>query len=186
MGEGRVVEDRWCEAGERNKSGIGRDRDHFGGHFCDERFVAVADDRVDFGEGAEFLGSALGVAAGDDDADPGIFAANAAQVGAGLAVGFGGDTTGIYNHDVGVGGLGSRVKSAHAQAGGNGLTVGTAGAAAEVFDVIFCHVAQCINRGKSRTVIADAKPIPASNRRLVYDPRTSQEPYETAHSSGRR
>ena len=141
MGEGCVVEDRRRKAGKGNKSGTGRDGYHFGGHFCDERFVAVADDRVDFGEGGEFLGGALGVASGDNDADPGIFASNAAQVGAGLAVGFGGDATGIYNYDVGVGGLGSRVKSAHAQAGGNGLTVGTAGAAAEVFDVIFCPVA---------------------------------------------
>jgi len=33
------------------------------------------------------------------------------------------------------------------QAGGDGFAVGTAGAAAEVFYVIFCHVAQCINEG---------------------------------------
>jgi hypothetical protein len=40
----------------------------FGGYSRDKRFVAVADDGVDFGEGGEFVGSALGVAAGDDDA----------------------------------------------------------------------------------------------------------------------
>ena len=33
-----------------------------------------------------------------------------------------------------------------AQVGGDGLAIGAAGAAAEVFDVIFCHVAQCINQ----------------------------------------
>jgi hypothetical protein len=32
-----------------------------------------------------------------------------------------------------------------AQVGGNGFAIGPAGAAAEVFNVIFCHVAQCIN-----------------------------------------
>jgi hypothetical protein len=32
-----------------------------------------------------------------------------------------------------------------AQVGGNGLPVGAGCATAEVFDVIFCHVAQCIN-----------------------------------------
>jgi hypothetical protein len=35
-----------------------------------------------------------------------------------------------------------------AQVGGYCLAIGTAGAAAEVFDVIFCHVAQCINGGR--------------------------------------
>ena len=32
-----------------------------------------------------------------------------------------------------------------AQIGGYRFAIGAAGAAAEVFDVIFCHVAQCIN-----------------------------------------
>ena len=71
------------------------------GEVGDERFVAVADDGVDFGQGGEFLRGALGVAAGDDDAGGGVLAADAADEGAGLAVGFGGDAAGIYNDNIG-------------------------------------------------------------------------------------
>ena len=70
-------------------------------YFRNHRLVAVADDGVDCGEGGEFLGGALGVAAGDDDAGVGVLAADAAEVRAGLAVGFGGDAACIYNDNIG-------------------------------------------------------------------------------------
>jgi len=108
--------------------------------------VAVADDGVDFGEGGQLLGSALGVAAGDDDAGVGVVAMDAAHESAGLAVGFRGDATGIYNDNIGCGRAVGRVQAAMAQVGGNGLTVRAAGAASKVFNVIFCHVDQCNNR----------------------------------------
>ena len=71
------------------------------GDVGDHRFVAVADDGVDFGQGGEFLRGALGVASGDDDAGGGVLAADAADPGAGLAVGLGGDAAGIYNDNMG-------------------------------------------------------------------------------------
>jgi hypothetical protein len=63
--------------------------------------VAVANDGVDLGEGGEFLGRALGVATGNDDPCIWTLAADTADEGAGLAVGFGCDTAGIYNNDMG-------------------------------------------------------------------------------------
>jgi hypothetical protein len=70
--------------------------------------------------------------------------------------------------------LGGR-ESAAAQVGGNGLTVGTAGAAAEVFNVIFCHVAQCNNGdedGDRPPFLRAFKPITG---KLLYDPDTVLE-----------
>ncbi len=103
--------------------------------------MAVADDGIDLGEGGKFFRGALGVAAGDDDAGGGVLAADAAQIRAGLAVGFRGHAAGIYNDNMrGIRRFSGR-ESVVAQVGGNGLAVSTAGAAAEVFNVIFCHVA---------------------------------------------
>ena len=69
----------------------------------DEGFVTVADDGVDFGEDGELFRGALGVAARDDHAGLGVLAADAAEKGAGLAVGLSGDAAGIYNDDMGGG-----------------------------------------------------------------------------------
>lgn len=107
----------------------------------DQGLVAVADDSVDFGEGGEFLGSTLGVATRNDDASIWILAAHAADESAGLAVGLRSYAAGIYNNDMGSGRLPGGLETAPAQIGGDGLSVGAAGAAAEVFNVIFCHIA---------------------------------------------
>jgi hypothetical protein len=143
----------------------------FQGEAGDHRFVAVADDGVDFGEGGEFLGGALGVAAGNDDAGGRVLAANAAEVSAGLAVGFGGDAAGVYNYDISRGRGFSGRKTALAQVGGYSLAIGAAGAAAEVFNVIFCHVAQCINGGLKGSAGSRTRNVSeAIFIFLVYDP----------------
>ncbi len=107
--------------------------------------MAVADDSVDFGEGGDFFRGALGVAAGDDDAGLGVLATDAAEVYASLAVGFRGDAAGVYNNDISGCRFAGGRESVVAQVGGDGFAIGAAGAAAEVFNVVFCHVAQCIN-----------------------------------------
>ena len=58
-------------------------------------FVRVADDLGHAGEGGDFFRGALRVAAGDDDLGFGIFAMNAADGGAGVLVGRGGDSAGV-------------------------------------------------------------------------------------------
>ena len=103
--------------------------------------MAVADDGVNFGESGELPGGALGIATRHDDASVRILAANSTDEGAGLTVGFGGHAAGIYNDNMGSGRLEGGFESAAAQVGSDGLTVGAAGAAAEVFHMIFCHVA---------------------------------------------
>lgn len=70
-----------------------------------ESFVAVPDDGDDAGDRGEFFGSALGVTAGSDDASRRVETAGAADIGAGLAIGFGGDAAGIDDDHVGFGGL---------------------------------------------------------------------------------
>ena len=150
--------------------------------------MAVTDDGVDFRQSGQFVGSALGVAAGDDDASGGVLAADAAEVRAGLAVGFRGDTAGIYNDDIGGRGLAGRRESVVAQVGGNGLAVGAAGAAAEVFNVIFCHVAQCINGegGRWRSAPAASPSLKLLSLCFVYDPAVGPRSfYEETHSFGR-
>jgi hypothetical protein len=47
-----------------------------------------------------------------------------------------------------------------AQVGSNGLAVGAAGAAAEVFNVVFCHVTQCINGEGGAGGSAGREPLP--------------------------
>ena len=104
-------------------------------------FVAVPNHGVDFREGGELLRRALGIAAGDDDACGRVLAADAAEPGAGLAVGFRSHAASIDNDNICRRRVLGRSKAAMAQVGGNGLAIGAAGAAAEVFHVIFCHVA---------------------------------------------
>ena len=67
--------------------------------------MAVADDGGDAGDGGQFFRSALGVAAGCDDAGCGVKAVGAADVGAGFAVGFGGDAAGVDDDHIGFGWL---------------------------------------------------------------------------------
>jgi hypothetical protein len=75
------------------------------GDISDDGFVAVADDGVDFREGGEFLWCALGVATGNDDPCIRTLAADTADEGASLAVGFGCYAAGIYNNDMGCAGI---------------------------------------------------------------------------------
>ena len=80
--------------------------------FGREGLVAVADDGGDTGDAGEFFRSALGIAAGDDDARVRVEAMRAADVGAGFAVGFGGDAAGVDDDHIGVGPAGIRTSPA--------------------------------------------------------------------------
>jgi len=59
------------------------------------RFVGIADDVEDAGEGGEFFRGALGVAAGNDDSRGGIGGVEFADGIAGLGIGSGGDGAGV-------------------------------------------------------------------------------------------
>jgi hypothetical protein len=95
---------------------------------------------VDFRHGGEFLRGALGVAASNYDLRGGVLASDTADESARLAVRFRGDAAGVYNDDIGDSRISGGRESAVAQVGRDGLAIGTAGAAAKVFDVVFCHV----------------------------------------------
>ena len=64
--------------------------------------MAVAYDGGDAFDGGEFLRGALGVTACDEDAGFRVEAMGAADVGAGFAVGFGGDRAGVDDDDFGL------------------------------------------------------------------------------------
>ena len=96
--------------------------------------MAVADNGGDAWNVGEFFRSALGVATGGDDARFGVEAMGAADVGAGFAVGFGGDAAGVDDDHIGLVGL-VVVRSGIAEESGDGFTVGAGGATAKVFDV---------------------------------------------------
>ena len=103
--------------------------------------MTVADNGIDSGQGGEFFRSALGIATGDDDPGIRISAADAADPGARLAIGFSGYAAGIDdNNSCGIG-IGGGRESLVAQGGSDGFAVGAACPASEVFNVIFCHVA---------------------------------------------
>ena len=104
---------------------------------CDlgsEGFVAVADDGGDTWDVGEFFRSALSVAAGGDDAGFGVEAVGAANVGAGFAVGLGGDAAGVDDDHIGFVRL-AVFHSGVAEESSDGFAVGAGGATAEVFDV---------------------------------------------------
>ena len=63
--------------------------------------VGIADDPGDTGEGGEFFGGALGVAAGDDYPRGMILRADFPDGVPGLGVSSGGNSAGVYHHDVG-------------------------------------------------------------------------------------
>ena len=95
--------------------------------------VAVADHGGDAGQGGDFLRRSLGIAAGDDDAGLGIGSTDAADVGAGVAVGLGGDGAGVHHDHIGVPQVGGGERVQAVEAGGDGVSVGLAGAASEIF-----------------------------------------------------
>ena len=96
--------------------------------------MAVADDSSDTGERCQFLGGALGVAAGGNDPCSGIETVGTADEGASLAVSLGGDAAGIHDNHI----CFRRVAfgcSSRAQGGGYGFAIGAGGATAEILDV---------------------------------------------------
>lgn len=99
-----------------------------------EGFVAVAEDGGDAGQCGKFLRRALGVAAGDDDVGRRVATVDAADVGAGSAIGLGGDGAGVDEDDVGAGR--QRIGLAGGgERGADGFRIGAGGAAAEIFNV---------------------------------------------------
>ena len=108
--------------------------------FRDLGLVGVADDPGDAGESGEFLGGALGVTAGDDDAGGGIVGVKFADGVAGLSVCRGGDGACVDDDDVGGGGVNCRREAAIAELALDGGAVGLRGAAAELFDVEGGHI----------------------------------------------
>ena len=110
-----------------------------------QRLMAVADHRVDAGQGSDLLRRPLRVTTGDQDARCGIFPVHAAQEGTGRTVGLRGHTAGIGDDHVGSTGAQSRTHAAMPQLSADHLAVGPAGSAAEVLYVVFCHVASLIN-----------------------------------------
>src|SRR5882762_9613691 len=97
-------------------------------------FVGIADDPGDTGERGQFFGSALGITAGDDDANGGVGGMKLANGVAGLGVGGGGDGAGVDDDDVGGGGRGSGSAATVEQLALQGGAVGLGGAATELFD----------------------------------------------------
>jgi len=66
--------------------------------------MAVPNDRRDAGKQGQFFRCALGIASGRNDASFGILAVGSANVGAGLAIRFGGNAAGVHNDDFGFSG----------------------------------------------------------------------------------
>ncbi|OLC83221.1 MAG: hypothetical protein AUH66_03100 [Acidobacteria bacterium 13_1_40CM_4_57_6] len=93
-----------ASSGEKVVRGFGR----FGGGGGRERieelgdlgFVGIADDPGDAGKCGQFLGSALGIASGDDDSKGGVGGVKFSNGVAGLGVGGGGDGAGVDDDDI--------------------------------------------------------------------------------------
>ncbi len=75
------------------------------GHFGDESFMTIADDRVDAGQLGDLLRCALGVASCDQDARGGVFAVHSSQESAGGAIRLGSHAAGIGDDHVGAAGV---------------------------------------------------------------------------------
>jgi hypothetical protein len=97
--------------------------------------VGIAYDPRDAGEGGEFFGGALGVAASDDELGGGILGVDFADGVTGLGVGGGSDRAGIEDDDGGGYGIGGRSVAAVEELPFEGGTVSLRGAAAELLDV---------------------------------------------------
>ncbi len=106
----------------------------------DLRLVRIADDPGDAGEGGQLFGSALGVAASDDETDGGIGGAKFSDGVSGLGVGGGGDGASVDDDDVGTGGRGGNGTAAVEQLALEGGAVGLRGATTELFDEESGHV----------------------------------------------
>ena len=69
--------------------------------------MGIADDPGDARERGQFLGSSLGIAAGDDEVNGGVGGMKLSNGVAGLGIGGGRDGAGVDDNDVGSGGRGS-------------------------------------------------------------------------------
>ena len=107
--------------------------------------MAVADDEVHAIERRDFMWRALRITAGYDDSGLGILAANAANKGAGAAVGFSRNAASIENDQICRIQCCGFAQAAVAQSGGDCFSVGTAGPAPEVLNVICFHIIEFIN-----------------------------------------
>jgi len=115
----------------------GRDRRR--DEICDLGFVGVANNESDAGDSGEFFGSALGVAAGDDDFPRRVGSVGFADGVAGLGVGGGGDGAGVEDDDVGVRCRRCRGTATIEELAFDGGAVSLGGAAAELLDVKRAH-----------------------------------------------
>src|SRR5882762_11649772 len=97
-------------------------------------FVGIADDPGDTGEGGQFFGGALGVAAGDDNADGGVGGVKLSNGVASLSVGGGRDGAGVDDDDVGGCRGGGGGTTAVEQLALEGSAIGLRGAATELLD----------------------------------------------------
>ena len=116
----------------------------------DLRFVGVSDDPRDSWKRGQFLGGALGVATGDEDADIRIGGMKLANGVAGLGVGGGCDSTGIDDNDVSSGGRGGGSEAAIDQLPLDGGAIGLRGAATELFDEETWHLRANVAAGDSQ------------------------------------
>ena len=105
----------------------------------DLRFVRVPDNEGDTGESGDFFGSALGVAAGDEDARGRIGRVDFADGVAGLDIGGGSDCACVDNHDVGRGSIWSGSAALFAELALNCRAISLGGPATELFDVKGAH-----------------------------------------------
>ncbi len=96
--------------------------------------MGIADDPGDAGKGGQLFGSALGIAASDDDADMGVGGAKLADGVASLGVGGGCDGARVDDDDVSSGGRGGRRETTVEQLPLEGGTIGLRGATTELFD----------------------------------------------------
>src|ERR1700733_15856937 len=102
--------------------------------------MAVADNRGDAADSRQLIRSALRVASGYNNLCLRIFAMNAAYEGARSVVGVGGDTASVYDDNVCCDKTCRGMKPVAAQPSRNSLSVGAAGPASKVLDMVFCHV----------------------------------------------
>ena len=96
--------------------------------------VGIADDPGDTGERCQFFGSALGVAADDDNADGGVGGVELSNGVAGLSVGGGCDGAGVDDDYVGGCRGGGRGATTVEQLALEGRAIGLRGAATELLD----------------------------------------------------
>jgi hypothetical protein len=105
--------------------------------------VRIADDPSHTRKSGDFRGGALGVATSDEDSGAGVMGVNAADSGAGGAIGVGGYGAGVEDDELGRVG-GSRFEIASDELTRNGRTIGLRRTTAEIFDVKTGHRASMV------------------------------------------